>query len=317
MNSNERRNQLTTMKVAELKELAVGYELKVSGKKAEIIEKILNYECNLNNEENTKIQTIITSLKEMTNEEKIEVINKINDSSETIETVIKNVADSELARLIRSMNTSIIDLASEQVNVLNNLRSIALLYAKNNYTKSIIFYFIEILRYRIKEMQEEECKQEQGQEQWWNLIKEMNAKGYSTLTDRPLLQQILLHVCRDLVLDSRRAVKVSNGDKTVKQFGPTFVSKKHGGICMKDAMAKGVVKKAAEKVLSKEQQKKYITLNSETRHTEFKQAVQVLEKLSNAELIIAQDTDKEYAKFYSVNPHDILAFLQNVGCLAK
>lgn len=157
---------------------------------------------------------------------------------------------------------------------------------------------------------------------WHGLVCEMNMKDgnpfvYEHVADRPLLQQIILNVCRDLYLDAQRAVKVSNGDKSVKQFGPTFVSKKHNSICMKDAMAKGAVKAAAEKVLSKEQQKKFIVLNQETKHTEFRQAVQVLDKLDDAGLISGKETDKDYAKFYSVEPNEILSFLQAVGCLKK
>ena len=155
---------------------------------------------------------------------------------------------------------------------------------------------------------------------WYGLVCEMNTKDgqtvvYEHTTDRPLLQQILLCVCRDLYLDSQRAIKVSNGDKDVKQFGPVFASKKYNALCMKDAMAKGAVKSAAEKVLSKEQQKKFIVLNPETKHSEFKQAVQVLDKLDGAGLITGEKTDKDYAKFYSVNPDEILAFLKAVGCL--
>lgn len=157
---------------------------------------------------------------------------------------------------------------------------------------------------------------------WMNLVNEMNMKDgkphvYEHTVDRPVLQQIMLHVCRDLYLDTLRAVKVANGDKTAKQFGPTFVSKKHKCICMKDAMAKGAVKVAAEKVLSKEQQQKFIVFNPTTKHTEFKQAVQVLEKLDYAGLINGHDTDKDYAKFYTVYPEEILQFLQTVGCLKK
>ena len=157
---------------------------------------------------------------------------------------------------------------------------------------------------------------------WWNLVCEMNMKDgqpfvYEHVADRPLLQQIMLNVCRDLYLDSQRAVKAANGDKTVKQFGPVYVGKKHCGLHMKDAMAKSTVKTAAEKVLSKEQQKKYIVLNPATKHTEFKQAVQVLDKLDGAGLITGEKTDKDYAKFYSVHPEEILAFLKAVGCLKK
>ena len=210
MNTELRRNELTAMTVAQLKELAAEYQFKVSGKKAEIIEQILSFEHDLNDEAPV----------------------------------------------------------------------------------------------------------------WWNLVCEMNTKDgkpfvYEHIVDRPLLQQILLNTCRDLYLDTQRAVKSANGDKSVKQFGPTFVSKKHNSICMKDAMAKGTVKSAAEKVLSKEQQKKFIVLNQSTKHTEFKQAVQVLNKLDDAGLIVGHDTDKDYAKFYSVKPDEILAFLHAVGCLKK
>lgn len=158
---------------------------------------------------------------------------------------------------------------------------------------------------------------------WWNLVCEMNTDKdgnsivYEHVTDRPLLQQIMLHTCRDIYLDALRAIKAANGDKSVKQFGPVYVGKKHNGLHMKDSMAKATVKEAAKKVLSKEQQKKYIVLNTETKHTEFKQAIQVLDKLNDAGLITGEKTDKEYAKFYSVNPETILAFLQNVGCLKK
>jgi hypothetical protein len=157
---------------------------------------------------------------------------------------------------------------------------------------------------------------------WWNLVCEMNMKDnqpfiYEHVADRPLLQQIMLNVCRDLYLDSQRAIKAFNGDKTVKQFGPVYVGKKHSGLHMKDAMAKATVKAAAEKVLSKDLQKKFIVLNPETKHTEFRQAVQVLNKLNGAGLIHGDDTDKEYAKFYSVYPEEILAFLKAVGCLKK
>ena len=51
MNTELRREELTAMKVAELKALATEYGFKVSGKKAEIIEEILNYEWDLNDEE--------------------------------------------------------------------------------------------------------------------------------------------------------------------------------------------------------------------------------------------------------------------------
>lgn len=155
---------------------------------------------------------------------------------------------------------------------------------------------------------------------WWNLVCRMNSVDgapvvYKNITDRPQLQQILLHVCKDLILDADRAVKATNGDKTVKQFGPVFVSKKHKALCMKDAMAKGAVKSAAEKVLTKEQQKIHLVFNQETKHTEFKQAVQVLELMSNAGLIVAHDTDKDYAKFYTVKPNELIAFLKAV-CVA-
>ena len=218
MNTELRRNELTAMKVAELKTLATEYGFKVSGKKAEIIEEILNYECNLNDEE------------------------------------------------------------AQATN--------------------------------------DECPV------WWNLVCEMNVKDgqpfvYEHVADRPLLQQIMLNVCRDLYLDSQRAIKASNGYKSVKAFGPVFVSKKHNGLRMKDAMAKSTVKAAAEKVLPKDLQKKYLVVNPTTKHTEFKQAVQVLDKLNGAGLIHGDDTDKDYAKFYSVNPEEILAFLKAVGCLKQ
>lgn len=219
MNTELRRNELTAMTVAQLKELAAEYQFKVSGKKADIIEQIFNFECSLNDEE---------------------------------------------------------------THVANNENPV-----------------------------------------WWNLVCEMNTDKdgnsivYEHVADRPLLQQIMLNVCRDLFLDSQRAIKTANGDKSVKQFGPTFVSKKHNGIHMKDAMAKGTVKYAAEKVLSKEQQKKFIVFNPTTKHTEFKQAVQILNKLNDAGLITGKDTDKEYAKFYTVHPNEILAFMQHVGCLKK
>lgn len=219
MNTEMRRNELTAMKVVELKELAKGYGIKVSGKKAEIIEQILNYEWELNDQES--------------------------------------------------------QAANDEEPV------------------------------------------------WWNLVVEMNndkngnAIVYEHTTDRPLLQQILLHTCRELYLDSQRAIKASNGDKSVKAFGPVFVSKKHNGLRMKDAMAKSTVKAAAEKVLPKDLQKKYLVVNPTTKHTEFKQAVQVLDKLNGAGLIHGDDTDKDYAKFYSVNPEEILAFLKAVGCLKQ
>lgn len=219
MNTELRRNELTAMKVAELKELAVGYELKVSGKKSEIVEQILNYELDLNDEE---------------------------------------------------------------------------LQAAND-----------------------ECPV------WWNMVCDMNKDSdgnpfvYEHVADRPWLQQIMLHVCRDLYLDSQRAIKASNGDKTVKQYGPVYVAKKYNGLRMKDANAKSTVKTAAEKVLPKELQKKYLVVNPTTKHTEFKQAVQVLDKLNEAGLIHGDDTDKDYAKFYSVNPEEILAFLKAVGCLKQ
>lgn len=230
MNTELRRNELTAMKVTELKALAAEYQFKVTGKKAEIIEQILEFEWDLNDEES-------------------------------------QAADDDFD------------------------------------------YF-------------ERKQQEESNPVWWNLVCEMNIKDgqpfvYEHVADRPLLQQIMLNVCRDLYLDAQRAVKVSNGDKSVKQFGPTFVSKKHNCICMKDAMAKGAVKSAAEKVLSKEQQKKFIVLNTETKHKEFKQAVQVLNKLDDAGLISGKETDKDYAKFYSVNHEEILAFLKTVGCLKK
>ena len=197
----------------------------------------------------------------------------------------------------------------------------AQLFVSNDISKAIINILIKYLRYRIEELEYQAAiKEAEVQSTWWNLVCEMNTDKdgnsivYEHVADRPLLQQIMLNVCKDLYLDSLRAVKASNGDKSVKQFGPTFVSKKHNGIRMKDAMAKGAVKSAAEKVLSKEQQKKYITLNPNTKHTEFKQAVQVLNKLDGAGLIHGEETDKDYAKFYSVNPGKILAFLKAVGC---
>ena len=219
MNTETRKQELEAMTVAQLKDLAAEYEIKVPRKKSDIIEELLNFEWDLNDEE----------------------LQAAKDEEPT----------------------------------------------------------------------------------WWNLVCEMNTDkdgnsiAYEHVVDRPLLQQIMLNVCRDLYLDALRAVKAAKGDKSVKQFGPTFVSKKHNGIRMKDAMAKGAVKSAAEKVLSKEQQKKFILLNTETKHTEFKQAVQVLDKLDGAGLIVGEKTDKDYAKFYSVYPDEILAFLQAVGCLKK
>lgn len=218
MNTELRRQELTALKVAELKTLAAEYGIKVSGKKAEIIKQLLDFEWNINDKE---------------------------------------------------------------------------LHADDD----------------------DDCPV------WWSLVCEMNTDKdgnsivYEHVADRPLLQQIMLNVCRDLYLDAQRAIKAANGDKTVKQFGPVYVGKKHSGLHMKDAMAKATVKEAAKKVLSKEQQGKYIVLNPETKHTEFKQAVQVLEKLDNAGLIHGETTDKEYAKFYSVYPEEILAFLKAVGCL--
>lgn len=218
MNTETRRQELETMTVAQLKDLAAEYQFKVSGKKAKIIEEILNYEWDLNDEE----------------------LQAARDEEPT----------------------------------------------------------------------------------WWSLVCEMNMKDgnpfvYEHMTDRPLLQQIMLHTCRALYLDSQRAIKANSGDKTVKQFGPVYFAKKYNCLCMRDAMAKGAVKAAAEKVLSKEQQKKFIVLNPSTKHSEFKQAVQVLNKLDDAGLITGKETDKDYAKFYSVNPEEILTFLRAVGCLKK
>ena len=175
-----------------------------------------------------------------------------------------------------------------------------------------------------EELNDEESQAGQDETpEWWYLVCEMNTSkdgakvAYAHVADRPLLQQILLHVCRDLYLDSQRAVKAANGDKSVKQFGPVFVSKKHNGLRMKDTMAKATVKAAAEKILTKEQQKKLFVLNQESKHVEFKQAVQILDKLNSAGLIYGEATDKEYAKFYSVYPDELMAFLKAVGCLKK
>lgn len=165
------------------------------------------------------------------------------------------------------------------------------------------------------------AEEEANKPVWWNLVVEMNKDSegnpvvFEHVKDRTHIQQILLHTCRDLYLDSQRAIKASNGDKNVKQFGPVFVSKKHNGLRMKDSMAKATVKSAAEKVFSKEEQKKFIVLNPETKHTEFKKATLILEKLDGAGLITGEKTDKDYAKFYTVNPEEILAFLKAVGCL--
>ena len=182
---------------------------------------------------------------------------------------------------------------------------------------------IEQILNREWELNDEELQAANDEEPvWWNLVCEMNMKDgkefvYEHVADRPLLQQIMLHTCRDIYLDALRAIKAANGDKNVKQFGPVYVGKKRSGLHMKDSMAKATVKEAAKKVLSKEQQKKYIVLNTETKHTEFKQAVQILNKLDDAGLIHGEATDKDYAKFYTINPETILTFLQNVGCLKK
>jgi hypothetical protein len=171
------------------------------------------------------------------------------------------------------------------------------------------------------ESERDNAEEEANKPVWWNLVVEMNKDSegnpvvFEHVKDRTKVQQILLHTCRDLYLDSQRAIKASNGDKNVKQFGPVFVSKKHNGLRMKDSMAKATVKSAAEKVFSKEEQKKFIVLNPETKHTEFKKATLILEKLDGAGLITGEKTDKDYAKFYTVNPEEILAFLKAVGCL--
>lgn len=153
---------------------------------------------------------------------------------------------------------------------------------------------------------------------WWNLVCEMNMKDgqpfvYEHVSDRPLLQQIMLYVVRDLCLDTKRAIKVANGKaEKEERFGPVFIAKNYNNeFRMKDVMAKSTVKTAAIKVLSKEQQQKFIV------DGKFKQASQVLERLDNAGLIHGDCTDKEYAKFYTVHPEEMLAFLEAVGCLKK
>jgi hypothetical protein len=332
MNLEERRNQLTAMKRTELRNLAKEYGVSASGVKEAIVERIVNHESQTTDKDDSlsKIDRIISSIKEMTNEEKVEVINQISGNPKTIESIIKTVANTELARLMCEANINVVDLAHDGdkgVNFLKGLHDIATLYATHDYTNTIIHYFIDVLRHRLKDMQEEEIIKEYDEsiknETGINkLVTEMNMKDgqpfvYKHVVDRPLLQQIMLNVCRDLYLDSQRAIKAANGDKTVKQFGPVYVGKKHSGLHMKDAMAKSTVKTAAEKVLNKEQQKKYIVLNPGTKHTEFKQAVQILDKLDSAGLITGEKTDKDYAKFYSVHPEKILAFLDAVGCLKK
>lgn len=170
-------------------------------------------------------------------------------------------------------------------------------------------------------MIEEEIHDEEYQAElptWWNLVVEMNMKDgkshvYESVKDRPLLQQIILYALRDLYLDTKRAIKVAEGKASKEEkFGPVFVAKNYDNkFRMKDKMAKSTIKSAAEKVLSKEQQKKFIV------DGKFKQAVQILDKLDNAYLIHGDKTDKEYAKFYSVYPDEIYAFLDAVGCLKK
>lgn len=170
-------------------------------------------------------------------------------------------------------------------------------------------------------MIEEEIHDEEYQAElptWWNLVVEMNMKDgethvYESVKDRPLLQQIMLYALRDLYLDTKRATKVAKGKASKEEkFGPVFVAKNYDNeFRMKDKMAKSTIKSAAEKVLSKEQQKKFIV------DGKFKQAVQILDKLDNACLIHGDDTDKDYAKFYSVYPEEILSFLEAVGCLKK
>ena len=340
MNTELRRQELANMKVAELKALASEYQFTVSGKKAEIIEQILDFEWDLNDEElqatnedykHFEIIQMINSLKEMSNEEKVEIINSISGENKTLDDILKEAEETQFAQLMEEANVNIISLAKEGdagIRFLANLRGMAQLFVSNDTSNAIINVFIKYLRYRIEELECQTHKQEhqvQKDVQFSsidNLITFMNTKDgkpfmYEHVADRPLLQQILLHVCRALYLDSQRAIKVANGNKEVKQFGPVYVGKKHSGLHMKDSMAKGMVKAAAEKVLPKELQKKFITLNTETKHTEFKQAVQVLDKLHDAGLIHGEETDKEYAKFYTVYPDEILAFLQAVGCLKK
>lgn len=270
MNTELRRNQLTTLKAQEVRAIAKGYNIKVSGvRKAKIIEEILNYEANCN----------MTSWPQEQQEEEVVLLIHGSIASVPVKYFIRCSSSEEADSIIPEFgfNACHVKVATE-------------------------------IPEGYKELS------------WWPLVREMNTKDgqwteYSTISERPLLQQILLHACRDLYLDSQRAIKVSNGDKSVKQFGPVFVSKKHDALCMKDAMAKATVKSAAEKVLSKDLQKKFILLNPNTKKTEFKQAVQVLDKLSNAGLIQAHDTDKDYAKFYSVHPEEIITFLRVVGCL--
>jgi hypothetical protein len=81
---------------------------------------------------------------------------------------------------------------------------------------------------------------------------------------------------------------------------------------MKDSRAKACVKAVANNILSAEDKKKYLDDKGN-----LKSAAVVLQKLDKAGLIIGNNTDKDYAKFYTVNPEKILSFLQDVGYLKK
>jgi hypothetical protein len=161
---------------------------------------------------------------------------------------------------------------------------------------------------------------------WWNLVVEMNMKDgnphvYEHTKDRPMLDQVLLYTVREIYYDAQRAERVFNGTarKTDKKFGSVFVAskKQYSGLFMKDNMAKGLVKSVANNVINKENRKEHFHINEATHKEEYNDVVLILSKLENAGLIYGNKTDKEYAKFYSVHPDKLLAFLNAVGCLKK
>lgn len=301
------RKELMNLKKAELTEMARNYGLSVTGKKEVIVERIIRYE-------------LLESLKEMSNEDKVEVINGITGNTDTIETIINTVTNYELSRLMKEANVSISELAQDDasVNFLENLRSIAVLHANDNVSNSIIYYFLRMMNYRIKEMQSnnKEIPQEMK-----TLVTEMGMKNgkpyeYKSMEERPIGQQLVLHTCRDLYLDAIRARKSAAGDKSVKSYGYVFVATKSDKykdqLRMKDAKAKACVKAVAGRILSDEDKKKYLDDKGN-----LKQVSAILNRLHGAGLIHGDDTDKDYAKFYSVYPDKILTFLDVVGCLKK